>query len=263
MGYFYQVEDSAFIDYGMVKHNGQWMRGPVDSGPDAIAWLGAAQTFGRYAPEAAPWIVGARLDLGTFNPSVGGNGPEFFLRRPELLEEVNTCRAAVVQVMSARTCDNHLFRSKIGGDFGTRLDTGKTTKGLEVILDLRAEGRRSEVRRLVRESREAYVDAMRRLLQAIRIPKVLFWFSFRRPPPALIGHQWMLNIFPQITTREMVRKIRPLADRYVEVSSRAGIPQTVRDPDGNPVRTNVYYPSPEMHRLAAERLTPVLSELVG
>ena len=115
MGSYYQHEDEQFLDYGMAQLHGEWFRGPLDQGPDAIAWLGAAQTFGRYVAEPVPAIVGKRLGLGTLNLGSGGKGPEYFLRHPELLEEVNRCRVAVIQVMSARASDNSLFQSQRGG----------------------------------------------------------------------------------------------------------------------------------------------------
>src|SRR5579863_6721945 len=150
MGLFYQREDAAFLNYGMVQFHGEWFRGPMDQGSDVIAWLGAAQTFGRYVAEPVPAIVGKRLGLGTLNLGSGGKGPEYFLRRPELLEEVNRCRVVVIQVMSGRASDNSLFRSEKGGGLGVRLDTETPTKSLPIpiVTDLIAQGRRREARRI-------------------------------------------------------------------------------------------------------------------
>lgn len=262
MGIFYQTEDAQLIDYQMTQLHDQWFRGPLDRGPDSIAWMGAAQTFGRYVCDAFPWIVGSRLHLGTLNLGSGGKGPEYYLRRPELLEEANNCRAAVIQLMGARTADNRLFRSLQGGDTGTRTDTGEQTKAMAIINELVGAGRSGEARALALESQRAYVESTRRLLDAMHVPTVLLWFGNRRPPTKLLGFRRLLAIPPQLTTREMVREIRPSADRYVEIVSQAGVPQPLHDFDGNPAGSNSYYPSPEMHQLAADRLTPVLRELV-
>ncbi len=260
---FYQRKDEQFFDYGMAELHGEWFRGPLNPGPDAIAWVGAAQTFGRYVAEPVPAIVGERLGLGTLNLGSGGKGPEFFLRSPELLEEVNRCRVAVIQVMSARTADNSLFRSQKGGDFGIRLDTGAPANGLPIVTELVAEGKRRQGSQIVRESQQAYLQSMKKLLEAVKPPKVLFWFSYRNPPPAIVGYRRMMDIFPHFVTRQMVSQIRQSADRYVAVASRAGIPQVLRDDAGKSVRVNHYYPSPEMHQLAADPLTRTLKELLG
>jgi hypothetical protein len=264
MGFFYQRMDEQFLDYGMVQLHGEWFRGPLDQGPDTIAWLGAAQTFGRYVTEPVPAVVGNRVGLGTLNLGSGGKGPEYFLRRPDLLAEVNRCRVAVIQVMSARASDNSLFQSGKGGASGLRLDTGAPApKSLDIVTDLLAQGKRRKARQLVRESQNAYVQSMRMLFDAVKPPKILFWFAYRDPPYAVTGYRRTLEIFPQLVTRGMVSQIRQSANRYVAVASRLGIPQAIRDEAGNLLAVNHYYPSPEMHQLAADQLTGVVSELLG
>ena len=259
----YQREDGEFLDYGMAQLHGEWFRGPLDQGPDAIAWLGAAQTFGRYVAEPVSAIVGKRLGLGTLNLGVGGMGPEYFLRRPELLEEVNRCRVAVIQVMSARNSENSLFQSHKGGASGVRVDTGTyTPNAMLIVTDLLAQGRRREAGQIARESQQAYVQSMKRLFDAVKPPKVLFWFAFRKPPPAIKGYKRMLEGFPHLVNHRMVSQIRHSADRYVAVASRVGIPQVLRDDAGDQITVNNYYPSPEMHRLAADPLTRTLQNLL-
>src|ERR1700721_1759052 len=132
MAISYKRNDAGFFDYPMEKLHGEWFRGPLDRGPDAIAWLGAAQTFGRYVEEPFPGVVGKRLDLGTLNLGSGGKGPRYFLRHPELLEEVNRCRVAVIQVMSAKGSDNSLFQSEKGGAKGLRQATGTVTRATTI-----------------------------------------------------------------------------------------------------------------------------------
>lgn len=257
----YGVTDSNLFDYSMEELHGEWFRGPLDRGPDAIAWLGAAQTFGRLAAEPFPAIVGKRLDLGTLNLGSGGKSPQYYLHHSELLEEVNRCRVAVIQIMSARGSDNSLFRSNEGGVRGVRVDTGAITKSLpKELLD---EGRGREARRVTRESQASYVDAMCSLLEAINPPTILLWISFREPTPGRSdgGRTWE-SASPQLVNANMIRQIVPLADRFVAVVSRANIPNEIHDRDGNVARTNRYYPSPEMHCAAADKLTPVVRELV-
>jgi uncharacterized protein DUF6473 len=263
VGRFYQEKDSHLLDYHIEQLHAGWFRGPLERGPDAVAWLGAAQTFGRFVPEPFPQLVGQRLGIGTLNLGSGGKGPEYYLVHPKILEEANRCKLAVVQVMPARGSDNRMFRSKLGGGLGVRTDDKTPVKALELIDELIASGRGKEARELVEESRRNYERAMINLLEAVRIPKILLWFSFRQPPAGILGYRRTLRVSPQFVTREMVGRIRRSADRYVAVASRAGIPQELRDRDGNPAGSNAYYPSPEMHRLAADRLVSVVGELIG
>jgi Domain of unknown function (DUF6473) len=264
MGLFYQKRDHQLFEYELEELHGEWFRGPLDRGSDSIAWLGAAQTFGRLVTEPFPRMVGQGFDLGTLNLGSGGKGPEFYLRNPDLIEEVNRCRVAVVQVMSAKSSDNSLYRSRNGGGFGHRADTGEAVKSaLPIIEELRAHGRRREARRIVVESQRAYLDSMQKLLKALKLPKILFWFSVRHPPSSMLGVlrsvRWES---PQMVNRAMLSQMSPLADRFISVVSSAGLPQVLRDDAGDIFKTNKYYPSPEMHRIAADRLAPVVSELI-
>jgi len=104
---------------------------------------------------------------------------------------------------------------------------------------------------------------MKRLFEEVKPPKVLFWFAYRNPPPAITGYPRTLEIFPQLVNRRMVRQMRRSADRYVAVASRVGIPQELRDGAGNVVAVNDYYPSPEMHQLAAGPLTRAVRDLLS
>jgi Domain of unknown function (DUF6473) len=261
MAQSYSRKDGRFMDYRMEQFHGEWFRGPLDRGPDAIAWLGAAQTFGRLVDEPFPEMVGGRLHLGTLNLGSGGKSPQYYLRHPELLDEVNRCRVAVVQIMSARGCDNSLFRSDQGGARGVRLDKGTPTRSPAILQDLISRRRPLKARRIVRQTQQAYVHEMGSLLRAIRVPKVLLWISFRPLSPKKRGWQTLNATSPQLVSDAMVSKIEPLADQFIAVVSRAGIPQVIHDEASNVVRTNWYYPSPEMHRLAADELTPVVGAL--
>jgi hypothetical protein len=258
----YGVSDRKLFDYCMEELHGEWFRGPLDRGPDAVAWLGAAQTFGRLVAEPFPSIVGKRLGLGTLNLGSGGTGPQYYLHHPQLLDEVNRCRVAVVQIMSARGSDNSLFRSSEGGRKGVRVDTGALTKSLpEELLD---EGRDREANRVLRESQAAYVEAMRSLLDAIEPPTISLWISSREPVFANCADlEASKRGSPQLITAEMVSAVVPLTDRFVAVVSQAGIPNEIRDLEGSVARTNRYYPSPEMHRLAADELAPVVRDLIS
>jgi hypothetical protein len=160
---------------------------------------------------------------------------------------------------------NRLIRS--GGPIGRSLARRLARRGVERLID---------------ETRRAWVESYRTLLQAITCPTVLLWFSTRTPdyqedPRTLRG---LFGEFPQLVTREMVASVVPMCSGYVECTTTRGTPQPLIsrftglpvtvDPaadrgdlgGGKPWSRNHYYPSPEMHEDAAEALVPALSPLI-
>jgi hypothetical protein len=260
----YAFEDRGLVDYRMEQLLGTWFRGPLTRGPEAIAWLGAAQTLGRYVDDPFPAIVARRIGLGALNLGGAGTSPEYYLRHPGLLDEANRCPVAVVQVMSARGIDNSAFHSAEGRVGGVRTGTGAPTESVHVIDALLARGDTDGARRLVRESQQAWVERTLGLLGALHCRTVLLYVSFDEPPDDVVVDGRVLRKgFPQLVDDAMVRSVASSADRFVSVVSRVGIPQAVRDARGTIVRVNEYYPSPELHVLVADALTPVVQDLLG
>lgn len=120
------------------------------------------------------------------------------------------------------------------------------------------------VRQVVAETRQNYVRNMSRLLEGIHAPKALLWLS-KRPPRYVIDDRKLhgiLNAHPQLVDDIMLDQLRGHADAVVECVSSAGLPRRLW-PAAEPlpgtvlaegVLTNRYYPSPEMHALAAAKL---------
>ena len=263
--------------------------------------LGAAQTFGCFCENPFPKILQEQLDLPALNLGYGGAGPRFYLRHTELLEYLNNAQFVIVQVMSGRSEDNSLFESQ-GLEFlkrrsdGLRLSSDDAYKSLlennylwkkspvfqshartlcRVVGALRAV-------RVVFETRRNWLNSYEHLLNNITSPKILFWFSQRTPEYRIrytnLGS--LFSSFPQLVNQEMVNKIRTFSDYYVECKSSRGSPQRLTSRfTGEPVqvrlandrpdfgdtvwRHNRYYPSPEMHIDAAQKLEPICKELVG
>jgi hypothetical protein len=72
-----------------------------------------------------------------------------------------------------------------------------------------------------------------------------------------------IGVFPQLVNRSMVEQIKKYSDFYVECATNVGMPQIFVDSQGNFVRKNSYYPSPEMHQRAAELLYPVCESILN
>ena len=56
--------------------------------------------------------------------------------------------------------------------------------------------------------------------------------------------------------------IRPFADAFMACSSQTGLPQPLQNSQGVTVSYNRYYPSPEMHQQAADRLVPTCKAML-
>jgi Domain of unknown function (DUF6473) len=280
----YQDEDRHLLDYGLAVVPGleEWgasFRGPPPRRPGFVAFLGAAQTFGRLCAHPFPALIAERLDVEVLNLGHGGAGPEFYLRT-DLLKAVPGAAVAVVQVMSARSQSTEHFRSDEGLMAGRRLRDGRAMVAEEFFEDLCRETP-EQIPPVISAFQSAYVQTMQQLLIALRpLPTILFWFSARPPgPTSRTGTaREVLGTFPQLVDREMIEAIRPYASDYVECVGSAGLPRRIIAEDGRAssfvldyrldrpeqytIETDSYYPSPEMHADAADRLTGPIKALI-
>ncbi len=274
----YQKLDEEVIDYQLYKFEGlRPLRGPK---PEEMAkggffcCIGAAQTFGRYCEKPYPALLGKKLNLPHRNFGIAGAGPSFFTRHEPIMQHINDGAFAIVQIMSARSVSNHLFKSK-----GTELLERKTDgveQGAKLMYDeLIQEGDYRTINRVLHKTRMNWVDHYISLLESIRVPKILLWFSVRKPTyqSEFINGANFFGPYPQLVNQEMVDLIKPFAEHYVESVSDKGLPQPLfnkntgkpvtisRRFDNNDRAYNGYYPSPEMQVKAAKALLPVCKSL--
>ena len=276
----YQHADGHIIDYELYQLPGVRydLRGPRVTTEQYVACVGAAQTFGRFAERPFPKLISSALGMDALNLGRGGAGPNYPLSNPTLLQYINRARVVIVQVLSGRSQSNSLFRTVHDGMMGIHLVDGREVSAMDFYEWLLNQGP-DLTNKIVAETRENYVSAMSQMLDAIKPPKILLWFSTRTPE---YQERWESTIwklwgeFPHLVNREMVDRIRGYADRYVECVSRRGWPQKLFDRNGNPTsfkpffpapgevaRTeNRYYPSPEMHEDAAALLVPACREIL-
>ncbi len=296
----YQERDAEVVDYQpfVLPKTELLFRGPkprsYHKGNYWVA-LGAAQTFGCFCDKPYAALLQERLSLDVLNLGYGGAGPLFFLRHPELLSYINDAKFVVVQVMSARSEDNHLFESggleyltrrsdgrKLGADASYREIIEEKASwmrfriGIKALSYVQAIFGRPDLESLIRETRVNWVDHYEKLLKQIRAPKILFWFSKRGPQYKERYHRVgaLFGGFPQLVNLEMVNQVKKSADAYTETISDRGSPQAlVHRFTGKPVQVdlakdrpdfagslwshNNYYPSPQMHEDAASALEAV------
>jgi hypothetical protein len=300
MGEGYQAIDQAVVDYHLYELEGLEaypMRGPrqvSDRSERYVAYIGAAQTFGRFVARPFPELVAERIGVPALNLGRSGAGPTWYRDTPAAMEWLNSADAVVVQVMSGRSVPNSMmdvpyvggavtFRE--GGPPNPTFSTGKGTtvegmraaRAYEWVIEHHDE---ETVRRIVAESRANWIDLMTGLLDDVSTRTVLLWFSHRPPQyrEAYTSVARLFGGFPQLVNREMVDAVREHADRYVEVVTDRGRPQTLlnrttgevevvfdreRFP-GRPDHTrhlNTYYPSPEMHEDVVAPLAEALIDM--
>jgi len=275
MGIGYQRQDFEIVDYQLykLKGTGLLMRGPeptsLDNGGYFTA-IGAAQTFGRFCEDPFPAKLQRTLELQGLNLGRAGAGPKDFLRHPPLLRYINGARFAIVQVLSGRSVSNSYFTNPGGGTVYRADGSGGTQPVLaaDAYKELLANEDTQRVREVIRETRANWVTEMKALLEAITVPKLLFWFSVRAPRyKERYGNlQQLFGGFPQLVNHEMMAELLPLSDAYVECITSRGLPQALMSRwDGSPVPVykhnrvphhNLYYPSPQMQEDAAARLEP-------
>lgn len=272
MGLGYQQRDADIIDYQLWQADGigPHLRGPKpDSLVDGeyITCIGAAQTFGCYVENTYVQLVGKETSCQMLNFGVSGAGPGFFLARPTIIEKINSSKLAVIQIMSGRSVANSLFDTDSKEMLTRRID-GAVKGAAPMYADLLAEGNNRLISSVLHETRNNWVAQYLELLESITAPKLLLWISVRPPEYSarLDNVHDFFGDFPQLVNREMVELIRMGADGYIECVSSEGLPQKLysrhtgkrtaiqkrQDLGGTRKAFNDYYPSPEMHMLAAK-----------
>jgi hypothetical protein len=277
----YQTRDWDVVDYDLyeIPDFPYALRGPPLADPSAPhgVLIGAAQTFGVLV--ADPWAHTLARDTGLplRNLAVGGSSPGLYLNNPTAIEACNAARVCIVQVLSARGSSNTYFESRDGKNMlRPRGSDLPFVPGDTAFRAMFAHEPRMVAQLVVSEIRLSWTLEMIRLLNAIRVPKIVLWFSKRTPdlPPQFSTYEQAAGVFPHFVTREMVETIRPFADRYVEVATSRGMPHRLRNrftggdatvllgDAATPRSEDNYYPSPDMHADVHAALRPVLESFL-
>lgn len=277
MSQFYRRIDAPLLDYelGTVPGAGDVLfRGPIpDLGAPYVAVVGGAQTFGRFVDRPFPALLAERLGLPCLNLGIGGAGPRFALG-PDILPLLQGARLVIVQVFSGRSSSTSQFDNQRGGrNFGSVLANNRWVAYEDYFRHEFERGDRELTERIVAETRDDFGFMLAELGRLLRVPAVLLWLSRRVPDYEI---DWsttfgILNDYPQLIDRAVLDRVTPHFSGYVECASTSGLPQRLWRADEAVAGTNreesgwlvnVYYPSPEMHREAADLLEPVCRRLL-
>ena len=181
----YQERDFEIVDYQeyRLRNTEFFLRGPEPQTLEEKKYfvcVGAAQTFGCFCEKPYPTLLQQEMNMPALNLGFAGAGPYFFLKNEELLTYINNSKFAVIQIMSGRSESNSLFDSG-GLEYLTRLSDGIKIGADDAYKQLLKQNNRNFVKQIIAETRHNWVQNFKELLTKIQIPKILFWFSMRRP----------------------------------------------------------------------------------
>jgi hypothetical protein len=277
----YQKRDWDVVDYDLYEEPGfpYALRGPQvrDLGQRHGVILGAAQSFGTLVIDPYAHRLTRATGLPLRNFAVGGSAPGLFLNNPVAIDAANRARFCIVQVMSARSASNAYFETRDGKNM--MRPRGSDLPFVPGDTAFRAMFRQEPplvAQLVVADLRNNWIRETIRLLRAIKVPKILLWFSKRGPdlPETFVTYEQAAGVYPQFVTRAMLDEVRPFAEHYVEVISSRGMPQPLVNrftgaaatvllgDNGTPRSEDNYYPSPEMHEDAFRALCPAVEAVV-
>jgi hypothetical protein len=279
----YQNDDARLYDYQLWDIGNLLARGPaIDLSKPYFSAVGAAQTFGRFVDYPFPSALGAALDIQVLNLGMSGAGPSFFLERSHLIELINKGRFAIIQMFSARSLSNtYAITGANQGTLILRCEPDQPAQFAEIVYQKLLETLSPlDLVRLRVENRMVYISEMKTLLERIKVPKILLYWSTRTPnyreATTDLSAYW--GAFPHFVNNDVVHALSPMADEIVEVVGDAGLPQPLFEKTtGKPFEmwsaekfpnirfrtSNLYYPSPEMNAQAAEILLPYCKRVLG
>lgn len=196
-------------------------------------------------------------------------------RRPELVDHANRTELLVLQVMSARSGDTFLYRIVREANVRRRgfFEATPARNPQHLIDEFIQQCGADAARSLLNDMRQRYMEATNDLLDMIKVPVVLLWFSRRTPAyqPSYGSQYGLLSSFPHAVDEEMVMAISKRTTAYCECVSKSGDPhQLVNRFTGEleyqgqgAARTciNGYYPTPAMHQDAFDALSSTIKKM--
>ena len=285
MGIGYQANDRKVIDYDMwfLDEGRIGLRGPRVrfEGTDYLCFVGAAQTFGRFVARPFATQIGRFLDRTSLNLGFSGAGPEFFLRRPVLMNIIRDASVLVIQSMSARSVSAGVFRVSANNGVSTFLagsHKGESMLAQKAYETLRLEYGEDAYREQVAAVQAEWIALHRELIGHTTARTCFVWLSEKKIGDNLDRSHSAVGAFPHFVTPEMVREVGALCDGVVDCTFEAMQPQPLinditgevesvfsaeRFPDRPAAlrALNTYYATPELHDFAAGMILRKLLEI--
>lgn len=186
--YTYQYEDWNLFDYNLFTFDGMggYFRGPapqaLEKGCYAVA-LGSANTFGRFAQDPWPALLGRALQIPMLNLGQAGAGPWLYSKpqnRDFVSHICNSAKFVFIEVMSGRSASNSEYVNDSGCAGGVHRVTGERELNLHLPFQEALQTQDlTRLRRLVESSLESYEQSFSELLSMISAKVVLVYHSMR------------------------------------------------------------------------------------
>jgi LPS sulfotransferase NodH len=288
----YQKRDFNFFDYELYtikdpKTKKSFVfRGPASPTLEKGAYfssIGPAFTYGCYTHKPYTQLISDEFGFPSINLGIQGAGPSYY-NLPDnkmLLEIINRSKFVIVAVMSGRSCSNSLFKTSPESQEKLTLVNEKKYQPAHKLYEWLLENSDEQyIKKIVEETRDNFIKEYSTLLSAIKVPKILFWFSKRTPDYQAKYDKdvWSLfGKFPHLIDSRVIKSLEKHCDNYVECITAIGTPQILFNRFSGQIDTveknpeygysqsnyNMYYASPEMHIEAANFLLPSCAKYIG
>ncbi|MGH1423195.1 MAG: DUF6473 family protein [Pseudooceanicola sp.] len=239
-----------------------------------LAFLGGTDTYGRFIPRPYPALVEDRLGIPCVNFGWANAGIDAFMHDLTVLEAARAAKAVVLQVPGAQNMSNRYYavhprrndRFLQASGLMRKVFPNTDFTEFHFTRHLLNKLRRTDVDRfaiLVAELQFAWVARMGEFLSLIDVPVILLWFSDHAPESDVKATA--MEHDPLFVTDEMLASVepRPLAILDATASANAIAAGTL-----GMVFSEVEAPAagealgPAAHEEAAEKLAPVLADLI-
>ena len=274
----YDVLGPGPLDYLPCRYGASKLlfRGPKrDLDQPYVAFIGATETYGKFIGKPFPALLEAALGTACVNFGQINAGIDAFAHDPFVIEAASGARVTVIQVLGAQNMSNRFY--SVHPRRNDRF-LGATPLLREMFREvdfadyhfnkhmlgalLRVSPERFET---VRQAlQQTWCARMRLLLGQIEGPKVLLWFSARRPERERRKGRG-LGLDPLFVTRAMLEEVSPLAHQVVEVAASPRARAAGRD---GMIFAEMDAPAaaqllgPVAHEEAARALCPVIRPLL-
>ena len=220
------------IDYQTYRLKGSknQFRGPkLELGKPYIAFVGAAETFGKFVTKPYSHLLWDALDIGCANLSGVNAGVDLVLRDPVALKTCANARVTIIAVTGAHNLSNRLYRvhprrndrfvgaSKIMQKLYPNLDLTDIHFTRHLLQSLcHADPDKFSI--VVEELKKAWLARMTQLIMLATSKTILLWVANQAPPePAELNRSGDLGPEPLFVDQLMIDEISPKVTRVVEI----------------------------------------------
>ena len=234
-----------------------------------VAFLGGTETYGKFIENPFPDLVEQKVGQVCINLGCVNAGVDVFAADEHVIEMANKAEITVVQITGAQNMSNRFYTvhprrndrflkpSALLQAIYREVDFSEFSFNKHMLhrLHTLSPGRFETV---VDELQQAWIARMRLLLKKINGKTVLLWFADHSLEDVAVGEDAR---DPWFITRQMIDRIRPLAEDFVEVAvSSSSIALGTEGMVFSPMERHIagHLLGPAAHQEAAEALSQSL-----